>query len=101
MKKNSFTGAKRIGEVARVISGYAFKSSEFQDKGIPVIKIRNVRLGEVDLSESQFVDEKYLSLEDKYHVVAGDILLSLTGSHINQPDSVVGRVARFPRRYGL
>jgi type I restriction enzyme S subunit len=100
MHRNSIA-AHKIGEVARVISGYAFKSTEFQATGVPVIKIRNVRLGEIDLSGSQFVDEKYLSLDEKYRVVPGDILLSLTGSHVNQPDSVVGRVARFPRRYGL
>jgi type I restriction enzyme S subunit len=99
MQKLSVSATTRIGEVAKVISGYAFKSTEFQDNGIPVIKIRNVRLGQVDLSGSQFVHEKYLSLDDKYHVVAGDILVSLTGSHVNRPDSVVGRVARYPQRY--
>jgi type I restriction enzyme, S subunit len=100
MHKSTNT-CSRIGDIAKVISGYAFKSTEFKDRGIPVIKIRNVRLGTVELSGSQFVDERYLSLDEKYHVVAGDILLSLTGSHVNQPDSVVGRVARYPRKYDI
>ena len=85
---------KPLGEVADVISGYAFKSGEFGDSGIPVIKIKNIRVGLVDLTGADRVDEKFLSIPERYHVRAGDILISLTGSHISQPNSVVGRVAR-------
>jgi len=85
---------KPLGDVADVVSGYAFKSSEFGDRGIPVIKIKNIRVGSVDLSEADRVDEKYLAIPERYHVRAGDVLISLTGSHISQPNSVVGRVAR-------
>jgi len=86
-----------LGSVAKVISGFAFKSAEFNETGIPVIKIRNIQLGEIDLTETQCVPEHYLSIDIKYHVHFGDILISLTGSHINQPNSVVGRVARYRR----
>jgi len=85
---------KPLGDVANVISGYAFKSSEFGEQGIPVIKIKNIRVGFVDLSDADCVDEKYLSIPDRFHVQGGDVLISLTGSHITQPNSVVGRVAR-------
>ncbi len=85
---------KPLGEVADVVSGYAFKSSEFGERGIPVIKIKNIRVGHVDISEADRVDEKYLNISDRYHVRGGDVLISLTGSHISQPNSVVGRVAR-------
>ncbi len=87
---------KPLGDVADVISGYAFKSSEFGERGVPVIKIKNIRVGSVDLSEADRVDEKFLAIPKRYHVHAGDILISLTGSHISQPNSVVGRVARHP-----
>src|ERR1043165_1272893 len=85
---------KPLGDVADVVSGYAFKSSEFADRGIPVIKIKNIRVGSVDLSETDRVDEKFLRIPERYHVRPGDVLISLTGSHISQPNSVVGRVAR-------
>jgi type I restriction enzyme, S subunit len=83
-----------LGTVADVVSGYAFKSSEFGERGIPVIKIKNVRVGHVDLSDVEHVDEKYLCIPERYHVRGGDVLISLTGSHISQPNSVVGHVAR-------
>jgi type I restriction enzyme S subunit len=85
---------KLLGDVADVISGYAFKSSEFGNRGIPVIKIKNIRIGSVDLTDTAKVNEKYLTIPARYHVRPGNILISLTGSHISQPNSVVGRVAR-------
>ena len=96
MSKDSRT-TEPIATFARVFSGYAFKSKEFREEGVPVIKIRNIRLGAVDCSDTQCVSEKFLSIDSRYHVNGDDILISLTGSHINQPSSVVGRVARYPR----
>jgi type I restriction enzyme S subunit len=86
----------RVGDIAKVISGFAFKSHSFQADGVPVIKIKNIRIGSVDLSESDRVDPSFLSLDQKYHVKGGDLLISLTGSHLTQPNSVVGRVAAYP-----
>lgn len=84
-----------LGDVAKVISGFAFKSSEFSNKGIPVVKIANIRVGFLDLDGAQKVNSSYLAkLSDKYKVQAGEVLISLTGSHVGQPNSVVGRVGR-------
>ena len=90
----SLIPTRPLGDVAKVISGYAFKSAEFGEKGVPVIKIKNIRVGTVDLGDAAYVDERFLELDSKYHVNPGDLLISLTGSHPNQPNSVVGRVAR-------
>ena len=90
----------RLGDVAKVISGFAFKSKDFQQEGIPIIKIKNIRVGSVDLSEIDHVDSSFLSLDTKYHVKGGDILISLTGSHLTQPNSVVGRVALYSSSLG-
>jgi len=88
----------RLGEVAKVISGYAFKSSAFTNSGVPVVKIANIRIGNVDLRDCQYVAHDYIeALDEKYRVLAGDVLISLTGSQITQPNSVVGRVARQSR----
>lgn len=82
-----------LGDIAKVVSGYAFKSKDFGEVGVPVIKIKNIRVGHVDLSDVAYIDPSFLSLPDKYHVKGGDLLISLTGSHLTQPNSVVGRVA--------
>ena len=79
-----------------VISGYAFSSSDWKEEGIPVIKIGNISNGsDIDCDELQYVDAFFWEkLDPKYHISNGDILVSLTGSHINQPTSMVGRSCR-------
>ncbi|WP_418383947.1 restriction endonuclease subunit S [Akkermansia sp.] len=87
----------KLGTYCKVISGYAFKSSDWQDEGIPVIKIGNISNGcDVILDEqTQYVNDVFFEkLDPKYRIEKGDILVSLTGSHINQPNSMVGRSCR-------
>ena len=92
----------RLGEVAKVISGYAFKSAAFTNSGVPIIKIANIRVGDIDLQDCQYVANDYIeAIDEKYRVLAGDVLISLTGSQITQPNSVVGRVARQSRNAPL
>lgn len=86
----------KLWDIAKVLSWYAFKSKDFLDAGIPVIKIKNIKIGYVEIKEDTvFVDENFLSIPDKYHINRWDILISLTWSHISQWNSVVWRVALY------
>lgn len=80
-----------------IISGFAFKSADLKsEEGVPVIKIGNISNGGnviID-DETQTVPVEFLSLAEKYHIKKGDVLISLTGSHMNQPNSMVGRSCR-------
>jgi len=88
---------EKLKKYCTVISGYAFKSQDLSEgTDIPIIKIGNISNGEniiVDNS-TQYVNQEFLSIDKKYHVLKGDILISLTGSHMNQPNSMVGRCCR-------
>ncbi len=88
---------KRLSSICKVISGYAFKSEDFQENGIPVIKISNIGNKFCDLKNNlQYVDEYFLQNLDKKYIIEKDsILISLTGSHITQPNSMVGRSCRY------
>ena len=83
-----------IGKVAKVISGFAFKSKDFQAIGTPIIKIKSIKDENIVLDESDCVDSA-IEVPTRFHLSKGDILISLTGSHITLPSSVVGRVARY------
>lgn len=88
---------EKLKKYCTVISGYAFKSQDLSEGiDIPIIKIGNISNGEniiVDNS-TQYVNKEFLSIDKKYHVLKGDILISLTGSHMNQPNSMVGRCCK-------
>lgn len=87
---------EKLGKYYNVISGFAFKSSDLKDSAdIPIIKIGNISNGKnVIIENMQYVDHEFLNINEKYHIKNGDVLISLTGSHINQPNSMVGRVCR-------
>ncbi len=80
-----------LGEVCEVQNGYAFKADEFSDRGIYVIKIKNIASGEFILNDIGLYNGDTSKLAN-YFVKKGDILVSMTGSHISQISSAVGKV---------
>jgi len=86
-----------LGDVAEVQNGYAFKSNEFSQTGIPVIKIKNVASGRLNFNDVQYYNNSTEKL-NRYVLRNGDILISLTGSHISQLSSAVGKVTRYTSR---
>jgi len=84
-----------LGELAKVISGFAFKSKDFVEDGVPVLKIANIKHEHVVFDPIQYLPIEFLSIDDKFKVKNGDVMICLTGSHLSQPNSVVGRVAMY------
>lgn len=101
--------AGQIGDFISIKGGYAFKSSDFQDSGSPVIKIKNiVGDGTVDCSDVQRVSESVASKAQRFILNSGDILMAMTGATIgkvgiyvseaNQTALVNQRVAKFENK---
>lgn len=75
-----------IGEVAAVRSGYSFKSKDWLDSGVPVIKIGNVKSGWLTLDGCSFVSEATAQEARSFELQPGNILISMTGN--------IGEIAR-------
>ena len=84
----------KSGDYIDVLSGFAFKSKDFSDSGIPVIKIKNVCPPYISLEDLSYVPNSIAFQNPRYILRKGDVLIAMTGSHINQIASVVGRVGR-------
>lgn len=84
----------KLGEVADILSGYAFKTKDFVDEGIPVIKIKNIVPPIIDINDVQYVSDDLYIEKEKYALKYNDILISMTGSNINQIASAVGKIGR-------
>lgn len=84
----------KLGDYIDVLSGFAFKSKDFSDSGIPVIKIKNVCPPYISLEDLSCVPNSIAFQNPRYILRKGDVLIAMTGSHINQIASVVGRVGR-------
>jgi len=96
----------RLGEYCNVFSGYAFKSDDFCNNGILVVKIGNLQNGSIvfNAKESFFPREKINDDMSKFILNEGDILIALTGATTGKislvPKSVNGallnqRVGKF------
>ena len=68
-----------LGMVATVKSGYAFKSKDWVDEGVPVVKIQNVRSGRVNLEGCAYVTEQVAAEAEKFRLVSGDVLITMSG----------------------
>lgn len=61
------------------LPGYAFKSQDWAESGIPVIKIGSVKPGFVDLSQVSFVSEEIAITANRFRLKVGDIVIGMTG----------------------
>ncbi len=61
-------------------TGFPFKSENYQEQGVPLIRINNIRKGFIDLSDSAYLSEKDYLLSPKDTANFGDIVLSMSGT---------------------
>lgn len=73
-----------IGDYCSVKSGFAFKSSWWQDSGIRVIKIGSINQDNLDINTCSFVSEDKISLASDFTVKGGDLLIAMTGATIGK-----------------
>lgn len=85
----------KLSEMVKLQGGFAYPSQEFRDSGIPVLKIANIKTNGVDTSGTAYVSEALAAKTSQFLVKNGDILISMTGSWQNQPNSMVGRISRY------
>ncbi len=69
-------------------SGFAFKSSEWVEAGTPVIKIRNVQDGYVDLTGCSYVSQQTAAKASEWLGQVGNTLIALTGAGVGE----IGRI---------
>jgi type I restriction enzyme S subunit len=81
-----------LGTVAKVRSGFAFKSEDMGAVGLPIIKIKNVVPPSVDITDCERIPEEVITgipRVERFEIKEGDILIAMTGA-------TVGKVGRFP-----
>ena len=78
-EKNTFSWKEEeLSEHLTVIGGYAFKSEQFSEEGIPVLRIGNINSGFFKpVNLVYWEDDDALS---RYKMYPGDLVMSLTGT---------------------
>ncbi len=79
----------KFSTVAVLKHGYQFRTTDFTDEGIKVLKITQIKdNGSVDISSCSFIDSCRLKSFEGNIVKNGDILMALSGA-------TIGKIARY------
>jgi type I restriction enzyme S subunit len=71
----------KLGDVADFINGYAFKSSDFIETGIGVVKIGDIQNGEITTSSISRVNKNVVNnLDDLLKIDKGDLVIAMSGA---------------------
>lgn len=71
----------RLGNVINFINGYAFKSSDFSDQGIGIVKIGDIQNGVLTPETMSRVDPSVVeSVDNSLRVEKGDMLIAMSGA---------------------
>jgi type I restriction enzyme M protein len=70
-----------LGEVCNLVNGYAFKSKDFVDEGVQLIRMGNVKKSFFDPeNKPAFLPKNFLDKYGKFILHKGDLIVSMTGT---------------------
>ncbi|WP_319760757.1 restriction endonuclease subunit S [Maridesulfovibrio sp.] len=70
-----------LGDLAETQMGFAFKSTDFVEQGVPLIRMGNLYQNNFDLSRNPvFLPDTFLDEYERFILKSGDLIMSLTGT---------------------
>lgn len=85
-----------LGDLITYKKGFAFKSKDYVDKGIAVIRVSNFTDNSISKEDLKFVSDDVAKINTDVNLVENDIVIATVGSWPNNPASVVGRTISVP-----
>lgn len=71
----------RLGDVIEFVNGYAFKSSDFMDEGIGIVKIGDIQGGKISTASMSRVQSEVVSgLDENLRILSGDMVIAMSGA---------------------
>ena len=88
----------KLGDCIDTLKGYAFKSQWYCNEGLPLVKVSNFTEDSIDTSDLDFIPDEIAKSYLKYRLQTDDVVIQTVGSWATNPQSVVGKVIRVPRK---
>ncbi|MBF6631202.1 MAG: restriction endonuclease subunit S [Comamonas sp.] len=89
--------AINLGDLINYKKGIAFKSKDYSDNGIPLIRVSNFHEDTLSPNDLKFLPRKIAEENKSVELKFSDIVVATVGSWPNNPSSVVGRVISVPK----
>ncbi|MGR2803502.1 restriction endonuclease subunit S [Vibrio harveyi] len=80
-----------FGDIVKYIKGYPFKSSEYTDSGIRVVRVSDTSYSSIKNENPIFVSQNSKDKYKKWALKKGDLIFTTVGSKPPMYDSLVGR----------
>ncbi|MFU0824771.1 restriction endonuclease subunit S [Clostridium sp.] len=80
----------KLRDIVKLQNGYAFKSKEFMENEVPIIRINNLQDNNVVIDKKICYPKKFLQNNRQYEVKKNDILISMSGS--------IGKIAKYTNK---
>lgn len=72
---------QKLGNIIEFVNGFAFKSSDFSELGVGIVKIGDIQSGEIQTSSMSRVDVSIVeSLDKSLQVATGEMLIAMSGA---------------------
>ncbi len=76
----------KLDEVIDFVNGFAFSSGEYQTQGIGVVRMSDMKSGQIIPDHMKKVSiERFESLSDAFQVKPGEIVMGMTGATLGKP----------------
>lgn len=69
-----------LRDMLKVRNGFAFKSADYRERGVLLIRQSNLAGNRVSLEKAEYLPEHYLKEYSEFEVNRGDILIGMSGS---------------------
>lgn len=74
----------RFSDIARIRNGYAFKSKDYAETGVSLVRQSNLTGNLVDMDDAKYLPAEFLTKYPQFIINKGDVLIGLSGS-IGEP----------------
>lgn len=92
------TSKSYLGKYINTLKGFAFKSSWYLEEGVPLVKVSDFTENSIQKANT-FLSMETAKRHEKYTIKANDVIVQTVGSWPTNPQSVVGKVVRVPKKH--
>ena len=71
---------KELGSFCDLKNGFAFKSSDYQNYGIPLVKIGNFKNCELNFSSTDYLPSNFLDEYSSFLLNEDDLIIAMSGA---------------------
>ncbi|WP_158638222.1 restriction endonuclease subunit S [Salisediminibacterium halotolerans] len=78
----------KLGDYVNLRGGNAFKSIDFEENGVPLLKIANIRNSGIDLEHCVYISDEIATTNSSYLLSEGNIVIAMSGATTGKTGTV-------------